>query len=285
MYDNAAVVNFYNPYKHRSINYSKMIRISALLTVFGGWIALLIYLPYFRVNNIEITGTDLLSQSEIKTSVESNFREIIKIIPGNNILFVNTDRLAQNLKDEYNLESASVTKILPNYLKIQIGEKKMAALVITETKIAVTDKDGKELRVLQRINSPSEAASSTVTSTKKEAPAGITEIQNIDTKFKNLPVIFYSDLNSEKLSSRRIAAITEGRDEIEKGTGPTEFKIKYAELMPEGEVVIYTDKSWKILCTDDRPLRDQIDSAFKILKNSTPVDYIDVRMVDRVFWK
>ena len=86
----------------------KIILILILMILGLGWIVL--YSPFFKIENIIIEGTSYLEQKDFE-------KEII----GQNIFLLNTNQISENILNKYpEIESININRGLPKTIKITI---------------------------------------------------------------------------------------------------------------------------------------------------------------------
>jgi len=87
----------------------------------------------FNIKKIKIDNNSILESDEIRKKLNFLYKE--------NLFFLNTEDVAENLKNETFIESFSIKKIYPNTLKLIIIEKKpVAVLQNKKKKFYISDK-------------------------------------------------------------------------------------------------------------------------------------------------
>src|SRR5699024_2489179 len=79
------------------------------------------FFPVFRVNNVEITGNEHLTNEQIE--------EAAGVPDGANLLRINAHDVAQKVVDLPWVSAATVGRSLPNTLVVELDERKVTAYV------------------------------------------------------------------------------------------------------------------------------------------------------------
>ena len=88
----------------------------------------------FKVQNIQINGFNHISKNDINTKVDS------KNLYQKNLLFLDTHKIYDDLKNIPIVESVSVRKVIPNTLSIEIKERSPIAFIVDNKKSYIFDK-------------------------------------------------------------------------------------------------------------------------------------------------
>lgn len=85
----------------------------------------IVNLPYFRVDQIEITGTRLLIPFEIESAARKNISGVWwRVIPRDNFFFVSSRRMADGLRQKFlQVSEISVDKKFPDKLIVTVRER------------------------------------------------------------------------------------------------------------------------------------------------------------------
>lgn len=287
-----------NPYRHTTEKPTKR-RLLALPIglglIFVGWLAIMIYLPYFRISKTSFAGLKTIKQAKIETFINSELNQH-QYLPFANYFLISTNNLERKLKDSFPLRSIVITKIFPNELKI-IVEEKISSIVYDSGKFYyLLDENGSVMEILGPVDVQSYVNQYIATSTASSTAISTTtvaihtpEYQKIITNFGDHPILFDKlapekiELGQTVLSKDIISATINASEEVEKrGIG----KLKYfiMDSQTSGLRVI-TDKKFEILLSFFSPAAEQFANAETILRSNHPNEYIDVRFGERVFWK
>ncbi|WP_436853630.1 cell division protein FtsQ/DivIB [Staphylococcus caeli] len=103
-------------------------------------VLILIYMftPLSKVNNVEITGNDNVSKSEINKA--------INVKDNSRMYTFSTSKAQSHLKDINLIKSAEVKKHFPNQLTVKVSEKQIVALVKQKDEYVPILEDGSELK-------------------------------------------------------------------------------------------------------------------------------------------
>jgi len=113
----------------------------------------------FRINKIEISGNENISQKELLDIAVANLKnKRLMFLKNNNILFFSKESLIQDIGEKYIVEDIKVTKKFPFTLKININEKLSRVVLRTQT-IVETKKDDKDVESNRHSESGSESTS------------------------------------------------------------------------------------------------------------------------------
>lgn len=167
----ALSLRYNNPYKTFNrkpldLGWTKHLILPGILLT---WIGLLLYLPFFRVNNLSITGLKILTTGELQTAVDGIIDTSKGPFPSNNYFLVNEQTLASALQTKFSLNSVTITKVFPNRLNIAVEEKVSSAIYDNGTNYYLIDQNGSVLKDIgpvisqAAITAPSTTPSSTVT--------------------------------------------------------------------------------------------------------------------------
>lgn len=129
---------------------SKRLKFGLTLVVLVGLImAIVVYLPIFTLQHVEVSGNQYLTQDDIM--------EIARIKTGQPIFQLETDAVTENLTHDLRIESATVRRRLPDTLEIAITERTPVASVATDYGYLDFDKQGKVIasyRTLKKVPIP-----------------------------------------------------------------------------------------------------------------------------------
>ena len=277
---------FRNPYfnkkakgiKSRKTRYFVIIGLILLLTAFY----FLDHAEFLKIKNIEISGTEYISQSEIKDLIleQTSSRRFI-FFHQSNILFFSKSQAKKKLAENYSFESLKIKKNYPDGIKIELKEEISALIWISGENKYFLDLAGIPLRQL------------TQDDLVIEKSEGQTDIIRPEISSGNYPVI-YDLSNSPVIIGQAVAPkdlvdfVVSLTEKLKKGA---DFNIAHYELTnPQlKEVILLTKEGWKIYFRTEDPIDQSVGSLFSVLqqeiKNRSTLEYIDLRFGQRVFWK
>ena len=104
------------------------------LVICAAIVAIVVYSPIFVVRQINVTGNTYLSKDEVC--------RIAGVYQGEPMFRLETDTAVRTLTKDLRIEQASVRRIMPNILEIQIKERKPAATIACEYGYLDIDHEG-----------------------------------------------------------------------------------------------------------------------------------------------
>jgi len=131
--------------KQVSRNWKKIIIYSLLFILLATWLILMLYLPYFRIKDIEFQGLKIIEINEISEYVNDEFLKGI-IIPRNNFFLLRSKKIERNLLQKYGVDEIKVTKIFPQKLLIEIKEKISTIIYYNGSNYYLLDKNGEIIK-------------------------------------------------------------------------------------------------------------------------------------------
>lgn len=291
-----------NPYrKDFKKNYRRIVKLSILPATIIAWFVLMLYLPYFKITNVNFTGLKILKKADLLQDVEPLISARYKIYPGNNYFLVNTSKIADKLSADFSFNSVKVKKIFPNTLTVDVEEKISSIIYDNGIKYFLLDQNGTAIKYLTDVDATeyyqvtmgtsSEraeafASSSVPTSTTAHVP----DIDKIHKTFGDYPIIYYingSSTTKEKdVNILPEAVIRSALDVVKLLEEGRTAKLAYFEVEePAAGLEAYTDKPWRIFFQPFNDIPAQISNMKIILKQNKPKEYIDLRYGERVVWK
>ncbi len=306
-----------NPFKKDKKNYRNLVGLSALCIILLVWLIILIYLPFFRINNIEYNGLKLIKQADVQKIVEENIFSK-GVIPNNNYFFIKTKRLDKVLNESFNFDSIEIVKKFPDTLVINFKEKICSIIYDNEDRYVLLDTNGKvlkdlavvepseflyKLKLLKEVRESSSSikiVEEIITSSTKpnlddlkegEELLKIIHIPNykkMTLQFEGFPLLYDErkipvNISDQILSPQIVNAVIEWQSMvIEEGVG----KIKYFETEnPISGITVINTNAWDIYFNPQNNLEQQFENLKTIIEESSPNEYIDLRFNERVYWK
>lgn len=125
-----------------------------LLALFLVSLALtLVYLPYFKITNVEISGQGKIDENIIREIVDTELgKNFYAFLPGSNIFVFNQGHLKEKLEEKFVFQELLITSKLPNKLKVSYIEEKYAIIYEEDELYFYTDEEGnviEEVSVLE----------------------------------------------------------------------------------------------------------------------------------------
>ena len=199
---------------------------------FGKWF---IQTDYFKIREIPVTGDNALLKRDIVSKLEK--------LKGENIVYIDTKKLEKMIKEDVRVKNATIQKVFPSKLKVNIEERKLHAYVKKGTDLFLADS---ELNLFGYIQ---------------------------EEKFKNIPIVIYTNDESMKdlkiiISKIKNKDLYDMISEIKKSDDQKENK--YELVLIDG-VKIITDT----LVNEKK--YDEIYKSYKKIKSDQAIQYIDIR--------
>ncbi len=307
-----------NPYKPQNQikpNRTKL-KIILLLVVLLGWAFCLAYTPYFKINKILYFNLGNTPRAEIESFIQSNYLNRASWLPIDNYFFINSDKLATSIRDQFSLDTVIITKTFPNVLNVEVKEKISAIIYDNGKKYYLLDKDGTVIKPLAdveqnelKLKPQSLSYSQLSTSTTSTSQNLTSSTPNISPEAVSSTPTYEHTPNNEKI--KRFFAdypIVYDRRNIEiedkqKNVLPTEFIDSIItwnkELSQQGRlrpkffvfdnlnsgIVIDTSEAWYIIFQPKNDINLQIMVFKEMLATIKPKAYIDLRFGEKVYWK
>ncbi len=288
----------YNTRPKQNKNWRKIFLLSTLFSCVFFWLALMIYLPFFQINDVTINGLKTINYNDIHGFVVQRYLRK-GLIPLNNYFLVRTNKIVNDLNSQYAVESVEVKKVFPGILNITVKEKITSIIYDNGSSYSLLDNQGMVIKIISvyqeniDLNATStvyfQATSTTSTPVlpQKHKPS----IKQIANEYYDLP-IFYDERHvpiyekkTDVLPPEIINFLIDWHLLI-RSEGIGEVKYFESNNLSAG-ISVYLNKSWKIYIQPSVSIDKQI-SNLKILLSSKevkPNEYIDLRFGERIFWK
>lgn len=287
-----------NPFKKEIPNKKskgKFITVFFILLILT-WLILIFTLPYFKINKIVIEGSKINKTAEVENYAR-NFNELKnKIFSPDNYFLFPTNLLADGIKKEFLYEDVKIEKIFPDTVKIIVVEKPASVIYDDNNSYYLLDTDGRTIKKLTEISvltqnevisTTATVTSSLVTSTViyKDRLNAYLQIQNSYGQFaviRNNNQQTPTDQNI-LLSPKMIKAAVDWKKYLkEQGIADIQF---FVTDKTNFNLKAISNQPWYILINTDSDPQTQMQNLKTILTNNKPVEYIDLRFGERVYWK
>ena len=302
-----------NPYKDPyKANHRPKIALILLILTLISWIVLIIYLPFFRINNIIFNGLNIIKHDEIDNEIRSNFLTGGKIFPKNSYFFLSTAKIEKDLSKKFSLEKIKVSKGFPDTLKVELKERISVIIYDNGKNYFLINKNGEIIKNIKQVgDNEFELSNQTQTTTlpaqivnsgnqlynfntssavvnQTENKIHIPDYKGLSKEFVNYPILYDKRVNKDGqeiglIKSEYIDSMIDFYSEL---TQQGIADIKYLEMEhPMAGIKAYTNKGWSILFQPQNNISKQIENLKTIIKENKPSSYIDLRYEDRVYWK
>ncbi len=286
-------------------NYRGKIILSLLGGVILAWIILMIYLPYFRINKINFEGLKIIELSEISEYISDKYLTG-GVIPHNNYFFISEGKVEEDINSKYAIDSVTVKKVFPGLIYIKIEEKITTIIYDNEASYSLLDKDGTVIKIIEQYSQipvetlttmQTSSASTTIVQndTTSTAPTIIVyhkpDYGKLSRNYADVPILLdtrrqqIDEKQTNVLTSNIISSIIDWQKTLhDEGIGD----IHYFETgNPPAGLTVHLDKNWLLLIQPENSIDGQINNLKTILSNRdiNPVEYIDLRFGERIFWK
>jgi cell division septal protein FtsQ len=229
---------------------SRAIWILLILIVILGLVYFFLFSPYFKIQNVYINGAG---------DYQNNVNDIINnyLVKKSNIFLFPNDMATSDISSQYPIfSSVKIYKGFPNALKIELIARQPVLICNSQGNEFLIDKDGiafnaqkipTDLPIIQR---------------DKEVKSG-------DDVFTSQFVEFIKNV-SDNFNTKSNAKIT---------------KI----VIPDSDFIanIYSDKVWYAIFDTTKSAEKQLDNLALVLPqiSGQPIQYIDLRVDDKVYYK
>lgn len=274
------------------------------ILLIGSWLGLMVYLPYFRVTTVSYSGLKIIKEDEIK-AVVNEYLEPKRFWPKNNFFLVNKENLSTILQEKFSLHAATIQKNFPHSINIVIEEKISSILYDNGLDYYLLDQSGVVLKHIRSVeegrdeeittttiklattttrSTISTSTSDFPTSTQKHVP----DLTFLKKEYGDYPVIY--DLRELVVGPEQVLAskdFVKGVIEFYSAFRHARLGVVHYGIVDEvnAGVTLITDKNWKIRFQPTHNIEEQIENISVIAKQYKPVEYIDVRFNERVYWK
>ena len=302
-----------NPYKDPyKPNFRPKIALILLFLTLIAWVILIIYLPFFRINNIMFNGLNVIKHDEIDGEIRNNFLTGGKIFPKNSYFFLSTSKIEKDLTKKFSLEKVKVSKDFPDTLKVELKERISVIIYDNGKNYFLINKNGEIIKNIKQVGSnefelknqsetttlPAQIAnnnnqlydfntSSTVLNqigNKIHVP----DYKGLSKDFINYPILYDKRVlkDGQEIGLIKSVYIDSMIDFYSELTEQGIADIKYLEMEhPMAGIKAYTNKNWYILFQPQNNISKQIENLKTILTENKPTSYIDLRYEDKVYWK
>jgi len=286
--------NPFNKEKPKKKSLSLKVKLIIFLILLIIWAGLMIYIPFFRITNIEIKGLENIKSSEMITHINSFLKKGF-ILPKSNYFLVDTNNISQNLLKEFPIREVHVLKTFPNRIDIEVKEKISSLIYNNESQYYLMDNNGSLIKHLTDVSKDEFfviTLPTSTTSTTNIAPTTTIHIPNykqIKKEFGTYPILYDKRKKEIKLKTNNLIPIeyinniVKFNEEFKKW-GRGDIKYYIIENIGSGVEVITTN-TWDVKINPENDIQTQLNNLKIVLKENKVQLYIDLRFNDRVFWR
>ncbi|OGH95226.1 MAG: hypothetical protein A2538_01325 [Candidatus Magasanikbacteria bacterium RIFOXYD2_FULL_41_14] len=291
-----------NPYqskrKDAPLPNRRRFNLAILVILLLGWMALIIYLPFFQIKTVLYNGLDTIKLDEIQDVVNS-YLNSRHWLPTNNFFIARSKTLTKKINLAFSIETVNIQKIFPDTIEVNITEKISSVVYDSGTNYFLIDEKGLVIKQLNipKINDPmvvisSSSTTSTPAETDKISSSTLTHLPNfkeIKKTYGHYPIVYNQLGGNEEvgqtiLKPEIILLILNISKEFEqRGIGEIQY---FTVGNPSAGLTAKINKTpFEIFLSIYGDLENQINNIRIILQSHQPTEYIDVRYGERVFWK
>jgi hypothetical protein len=282
------------------MSWRKIIVFSTLAAIVVTWFALMLYLPFFRINTITINGLRLINHDEIQNYINDKY---IKsgYWPKNNYFLVNPKKISADIASKYAVNKVEIKKIFSHEIQINIEEKITSIIYDNGQNYYLLDGEGTVVKVLTgergitaTSTELSTVISTTTTSTTTLTTSADTHKPNylkFTSEYYGLPMFYDArrlnvhENQTNVLPANLIKSIIDWKQALKNdGVGEVHY---FTSNNPTAGLTAILSRPWSVMVQPTNDMAAQLQNLKTILTNSNikPTEYIDLRFEERVFWK
>lgn len=285
-----------NPFKREAPkpkSYKKILFTTIVLVIFFGWPTLMLTLPYFKINNINIVGTKISKPQEVEDYVRYGDYFKDGLLSRKNYFLFPQSTVAKKIQDKFLYQNVEIKKVFPNSIQIIVTEKPASIIYDNNGIIFLLDQDGKiikktELSYSQTIpNAPILNSNASSTLTTPINPTSLAIYEQTKAEYGNFPIINDPkpiNTKNEGILSAKLIIAAQMWQKYLKEQGVREVKF-FSTDETDFNLKITTDKPWHILINTENDASAQMRNLKTILISNNPTNYVDLRFGERVYWK
>lgn len=130
--------------KKKSILKNKFFWIIFVFLVIGGSIFYsLLFIDFFQIKKITISGEEKVSNTEIKSVIENDITKKVLFFKTNSIFLANLNKISRDLLGKFpQIGKVEIKKIYPDSVTLQVKERKEVGLFCRENSCFLLDNEG-----------------------------------------------------------------------------------------------------------------------------------------------
>ncbi len=298
-----------NPFKLKKKKRLTHLAPAALLSLIFVWLALMLYSPYFRVTELAVSGLKIIKPEEINFFIKNQFLPAGRFWPKNNYFLIRETAVAEVLQNKFALNTIRVAKVFPHILTINLEERVSSAIYDNGSGYWLIDQNGTVIQYLRAVTSTEFELVGTMSSSSQSAILGtkitasstlfasstaktsihIPDFKKIQQEYGKLPLI-YDTRNitvTERPGGLLDPAVIQGILDFFNNLEQVKIAaIKYMVIGdPAAGATAVTDQPWKIMFQPTDLIQTQLKNLKIVLRDNQPLQYVDVRFGERIYWK
>jgi cell division septal protein FtsQ len=309
----ANLVEVHNPFKKNITEKSRSIKpgVAIVALLFFTWLGAMLCLPYFKIDKIEFTGLNIIKKEELNDFINTKFFGSNKNWwPTGNYFLSNSDKIKREIMNNFAVEDVSVVKVFPDSIKILIKEKTTSIIYDNGRDYVLLDENGnfvKKLKTIPENEFVVENLFNSVTSSVTFVTGTVAKSNNllaststtsttarvhkpnfklIEKELGPFPLIYDRRIgkeNKNNLEKEVVSAVLVWQ-KLLKGGEVGELQYFVLENLAAG-LKINTSESWNILININGNYESAFNNLVAVIKENHPIEYVDLRYGERVYWR
>jgi len=270
----------------------KKIKIGVGVVAFLGTIYLGIFSSIFHIKQIETEGLQRIKKEDFTESVKGlmNYKKLF-IFPDSSYFLVDLNEIIDILKNKFSLNSITIEKRFPDFLKIKVEEKISTIIYDNSVDYSYLDIEGKQVELLKKVGLDEWQTITPASSSTLAETIHIPKTKDIIKELGDYPIVYDkrhppSALNQPILNKNIVKGIIDWFNYIKK---ENQINLSYFIIENElGEGLIKTGDGWVIKANLKDNLEAQFDELSYLLKKKidlSKINYIDLRYLEKVYWR
>lgn len=256
--------------------FSKLLMGAVVASFFGIIIYIIFFSPFLVISKIEISGNNYLKIESIRSVVDPQLAgKHLDVANKNNLILASKQSIVDALKKKFKrVDEIEITKVFPDILKIKIKERESAAIFCSQNECFVVDNAG--IPYAEADFTANELDESNLLIMHDNSNKKINRMENfVDEGY----VSYLLDIKKELKNELDL--------EIDKNL--------YTPSLISGDIRARTFAGWEIFFDKSLPIKREISTLKLVLEkidketndknNRDNLEYIDLRMNNKVFYK
>lgn len=279
-----------------------------------GWFGYFFFVSdNFTIKTIAISGNRNIPSQELSAIIRRELdKKVFLFVPGSSILLVSKEGIREAIREQYFVDEIAIRRTLPYTLKVAVEEKLSRVVLRVKTPIEIipvpeeTENGGEEALL-------TEVSHNNVTETAEPAEREVQYAESYHLLDVNGIVVSSGSVSEYNLAELPVIEIIQpSQTEINPGANVlnreiVELIFKLYELVrasPQGiallhvsydlendrELAFTAQEGWEVFLSTQIPLETQIQKlelalSERIKENRASLQYVDLRIKDRVYFK